>query len=75
MNVNKLHIDYHRLARDVSERRYYDRYSLRELSAVTGIATSTLSRVENGRMVDLSTYIVMCRYVNRPFNHYFTFTN
>lgn len=65
-------INLRQLALDLNQRRYTDRLNLREVSKLVNVSPSTLSRLEQGRMPDLVTYIVVCRYLNRPFNHYFT---
>ncbi|MBD2705525.1 helix-turn-helix transcriptional regulator [Spirosoma sp. BT702] len=69
MTVN---LDLRKLAKALDEKRYKERVTLRELSKELGVSTSTLSRLESGRMPDLTTYIIVCRYLNRPFNHFFT---
>lgn len=70
----EVEINLQKLAYDLNQRRYYDRLSLREVSQMLKVSKATLSRIENGHMPDLKTYILVCRYLNRPFNHYFTVT-
>ncbi len=39
---------------------------LREVATVTGVSAATLSRVENGEIPDLQTFLVLCSWTGWP---------
>lgn len=65
-------IHLNRLADTVYNHRTARCLSIRQASTEMGISPSTLSRIEREALPDLITYIKLCRWVNRPFNHFFT---
>ncbi len=39
---------------------------LREISSVTGVSASTLSRIENGKIPDIDTFLAVCDWLEIP---------
>jgi transcriptional regulator with XRE-family HTH domain len=58
-------LDQHRLGAVLNSRRYDLKLGLREVAAATGISTSTLSRVENGKghMLQIDTFLKLCDWL------------
>ncbi len=54
--------------RMVASNREFLGMSLREVSEDTGIAVSTLHRVEHGRSSDVQTYLTLMAWVGKPVN-------
>jgi len=48
-----------------------DDIDLREAAKKTGISAATLSRIERGRIPDLSTYATLCKWIGCTMEEYF----
>jgi transcriptional regulator with XRE-family HTH domain len=64
-------VDITELAAMLRQRRLRDGLSLRELSALTGVPFSTLSRVESGRVPDLATFRNIVGWLGIPVERFF----
>jgi transcriptional regulator with XRE-family HTH domain len=64
-------VDIAELAALLRERRLRDGLSLRELSAETGVPFATLSRVESGRLPDLTTFRSIVGWLGIPPERFF----
>ncbi|WP_375495926.1 helix-turn-helix domain-containing protein [uncultured Nostoc sp.] len=58
----KYHLDLERLSRLIRQKRGMN--GLREVAVETGISPSTLSRVERGQTPDLSSFVVLCNWLD-----------
>lgn len=70
---NAITFDGARFARAVRIKRNADGLSLRELSERVQVSPSTLSRVEHAAPLDLPVYVALVRWLNAPFDRFFTF--
>jgi len=64
-------VDIAELAALLRQRRLKDGLSLRELSALTGVPFSTLSRVESGKVPDLATFRNIVGWLGIPADRFF----
>ena len=64
-------VDIAELAAVLRQRRKKDGLSLRELSALTGVPFSTLSRVESGKVPDLATFRNIVGWLGIPVERFF----
>jgi transcriptional regulator with XRE-family HTH domain len=64
-------VDIAELAALLRQRRLKDGLSLRELSALTGVPFSTLSRVESGKIPDLATFRNIVGWLGIPADRFF----
>lgn len=67
----KLVFDSEGFSKHIRQKRIIDKnVDLRTLAKILQISTSTLSRVENGRMPELSAYAKICHWIGKPMNHF-----
>lgn len=44
--------------------------TMRKLAKQLGVSLATVSRAEEGKMVDLLTYVKLCRWLNEPLDKF-----
>jgi len=54
----------------ILKRSLSNRMGMRECSEEIGISPATLSRIERGKMPDLMTYVMVCKWLKQPINKY-----
>lgn len=51
------------LARMIEGKREYERLSLREVAALTGVSPATICRMEQGKCGDIDSIVAVCEWL------------
>lgn len=65
-----------KLAKELKNMRFVELdWGMREAAKKIGVSVATLSRLEHGKAPDVNTLFAVCKWLDKPMEHFFTEIN